>query len=73
MTHALVAILFFLGGYAVGSIHDYVDNIDHCTSYSTKHATWVGFRAISESNERRCFWVEDRFPNRVQHGVEVKR
>lgn len=73
MLKIAIGVFFFFGGYALGSIHDYVDKIDHCTSYKTKYATWVGYRAISEDYHRRCFWVEDRFPNRVKHGIEANR
>lgn len=63
-------VFVFFGGYALGSIHDYVDNIDHCNTYRAGSVTWVGYRAISDRNDRRCFWLEDRFPNRVRQGVE---
>lgn len=63
-------VFVFFGGYAFGSIHNYVDNIDHCTTYRAGSVTWVGYRAISDRNDRRCFWLEDRFPNRVKQGVE---
>ena len=63
-------VLTFLGGFAYGSLSHYVDNIDHCTTYRAGSVTWVGYRAISDRNDRRCFWLEDRFPNRVKQGVE---
>lgn len=63
-------VVTFMGGFAYGSLNHYVDNIDHCTSYTKSGVTWVGYRAISEDYERRCFWLESRFPYRVQQGVE---
>ena len=66
-------VLTFMGGFAYGSLAHYVDNIDHCTTYRQGATTWVGYRAISEDYDRRCFWLEERFPYRVQQGVEVKR
>jgi hypothetical protein len=66
------AILIFLCGFAYGSISHYVDNINDCNTYKQSSTTWVGYRAISADNQRRCFWVEDRFPNRVRHGVEIQ-
>jgi hypothetical protein len=67
-------ILAFMGGFAYGSLNHYVDNMTHCTSYTAKNGVkWVGYRAISNDYDRRCFWLEDRFPNRVQQGIEVNR
>lgn len=63
-------VFTFMGGYAYGSLAHYVDNIDHCITYTKSGVTWVGYRAISEDNDRRCFWLESRFPNRVRQGVE---
>ena len=62
------SVLIFLCGFAYGSMAHYVDNIADCTSYKG----WTGYRAISDDNQRRCFWVENKFPNRVKHGVEVQ-
>jgi len=45
----------------------------HCTSYTKSGVKWIGYRAISDDYDRRCFWLEERFPYRVQQGVEVKR
>lgn len=70
----LIFVFVFFGGYALGSMHDYVDKIDHCTTYTARNGVkWIGYMAISDDYERRCFWLEERFPNRVQQGVEVKR
>ncbi len=66
MRYILLSLFTFFGGFAYGSMANYVDNIDHCTSYQG----WVGYRAISEYNERRCFWLEKKFPYRVRQGVE---
>jgi hypothetical protein len=72
---ATLCLLFvFFGGYALGSIHSYVDKMTHCTTYTARNGVkWIGYRAISDDNDRRCFWLEDRFPNRVQQGVEVNK
>ncbi len=56
----------FMGGFAYGSLHGYVDNIDQCNSYKG----WTGYRAMSDYGERRCFWIENRFPYRIKQGVE---
>lgn len=68
MRYVILFLVAFFGGYAYGSLAHYVDNIADCTSYKG----WTGYRAISESNERRCFWLENNFPKRIKHGVEVK-
>ena len=74
MRDALLVLLFifvFMSGFAYGSLNNYVDNIDHCTSYTARNGVkWIGYRAISEDYERRCFWLEGRFPYRVKQGVE---
>ncbi len=61
----------FMGGFAYGSLNHYVDNMTECASFRQGSTTWVGYRAISDDYERRCFWMEDRFPNRIKQGVEV--
>jgi hypothetical protein len=66
-------VLSFLGGFAYGSLNHYVDNMTHCTTYRQGDITWVGYRAISEDYDRRCFWLSDTFPNRVRQGIEVGR
>ena len=66
MRYILLGLFTFFGGYAYGSLANYVDNIDHCTSYKG----WTGYRAISDNHERRCFWLENKFPYRVRQGVE---
>ena len=66
MKYVAVFLFAFFGGFAYGSLASYVDKIDHCTSYTG----WTGYRAISEDNQRRCFWLENRFPYRVRQGVE---
>lgn len=65
----LAMVFLFMGGFAYGSMLNYVDNIDHCTSYKMNGITYEGYRAISEDNHRRCFWVENRYPYRVKHGI----
>lgn len=72
MKMLLVSLIAFFGGFAYGSVNHYVDNMTDCTSFRQGNTIWVGYRAISDDYERRCFWVEDKFPNRVRHGVEVK-
>jgi len=66
MKYLLVGLFTFFGGYSYGSLSSYVDNIDHCTSYKG----WTGYKAISDNYERRCFWLENKFPYRVKQGVE---
>jgi hypothetical protein len=66
-------VFVFMGGFAYGSLNHYVDNMTHCTTYRQGDITWVGYRAISEDYDRRCFWLSDTFPNRVRQGVEVGR
>jgi len=67
----LVFIFAFMGGFAYGSLNHYVDSMDHCTSYTARNGVkWIGYKAISEDYERRCFWLENRFPYRVKQGVE---
>ena len=74
MMYAFVFIFAFMGGFAYGSINHYVDKMTHCTSYTARNGvTWVGYRAISDDYDRRCFWLEERFPYRVKQGVEVNR
>jgi len=73
MMYGFVFIFAFLGGFAYGSMNHYVDKMTDCTSYTKSGVTWVGYRAISDDYERRCFWLENRFPYRVQQGVEVSR
>lgn len=74
MRDALLVLGFvvtFMGGFAYGSIASYVDKMTHCTTYTAKNGVkWVGYRAISDDYDRRCFWLEERFPYRVQQGVE---
>jgi hypothetical protein len=55
-----------MGGFAYGSLHGYVDNIDHCTGFKG----WTGYRAMSETGERRCFFLENKFPYRIKQGIE---
>lgn len=63
-------IVVFMGGFAYGSFTNYVDKIDHCVSFKQNGVEWQGYRAISEDNRRRCFWLEDKYPYRVKQGVE---
>ena len=60
-------IIVFMGGFAYGSLANYVDNIGDCNSYKG----WTGYRAVSENNERRCFWIENNYPKRIKSGVEL--
>lgn len=70
----LLFIFVFMGGFAYGSLNHYVDNMTHCTTYTARNGVkWIGYRAISDDYDRKCFWLEERFPYRVQQGVEVKR
>jgi hypothetical protein len=72
MKDALIVLGFvftFMGGFAYGSLNQYVDSFDHCPSYLQSGVIWEGYRAISDNNERRCFWLEGRFPYRVRQGV----
>jgi hypothetical protein len=66
-------VLFFMGGFAYGSLNHYVDNMTHCTTYRQGDITWVGYRAISDDYDRRCFWLSNKYPNRVRQGIEVNR
>lgn len=66
MKYVILFLFSFFGGFAYGSLAHYVDNIDHCTSYKG----WTGYKAISDNYERRCFWLENKFPYRVKQGVE---
>jgi hypothetical protein len=66
-------VLAFMGGFAYGSLNHYVDNMTHCTTYTLNKVKWVGYRAISDDYDRRCFWLEEQFPYRVKQGIEVKR
>jgi hypothetical protein len=72
MKEAFITLGFvfaFMGGFAYGSLNHYVDSMNHCPTYKQSGVTWVGYRAISDENERRCFWLEQRYPNRVRQGV----
>jgi hypothetical protein len=73
MMYGFVFVFAFLGGFAYGSLNHYVENMTHCTSYRQGDTMWVGYRAISNDFDRRCFWLEDRFPSRVRQGVETNR
>lgn len=77
MKEALLVLGFvvtFMGGFAYGSMAAYVDKMTHCTTYTARNGVkWVGYRAISDDYDRRCFWLEERFPYRVSQGVEVNR
>lgn len=66
MKYLALFLFSFFGGFAYGSLHTYIDSIDHCVSYQG----WTGYKAISEQNERRCFWLENKFPYRVRQGIE---
>lgn len=70
MKIVFLCIFCFMGGFAYASMYSYVDNIDHCVSYRAGNTHWVGYRAISEDNTRRCFWLETKFPYRIKQGVE---
>lgn len=68
----IYTVFIFLCGYAYASIHTEIDKAVDCGSFNTKHALWEGYWAINQHNERRCFWLETRFPYRVMQGVNVK-
>jgi hypothetical protein len=72
MKEALLTLGFvftFMGGFAYGSLNHYVDTMSHCPTYKQSGVIWEGYRAISDNNERRCFWLEGRHPYRVRQGV----
>lgn len=73
MSYAFVFVFAFMGGFAYGSLNHYVDNMVKCTTYRQGDTTWVGYRAISDDYDRRCFWLQDGYPYRVRQGVEVNR
>lgn len=62
-------IVVFMGGFGYGSLGQYIEHIDECTSYTKKGVVWKGYRTISENNEKRCFFVEQEYPHRVWHGI----
>jgi hypothetical protein len=64
-------VFVFMGGFAYGSLNHYVENMTECTTYRQGDVTWIGYRAISDDYDRRCFWLSDTYPNRVRQGVEV--
>jgi hypothetical protein len=66
-------VFVFMGGFAYGSVNHYVDNMVECTTYRQGDITWVGYRAISDDYDRRCFWLSNKYPNRVRQGIEVNR
>ena len=57
-------VLTFLGGFAYGSLANYVGQVTTCGNMSG----WTSYIGISEENELRCFFVEDRFPRRIKQG-----
>lgn len=69
MKYVLAALFLFMGGFAYGSLAHYVDNQSDCAGYTKNGVRWEGYRAISDDNQRRCFFVEQRYPYRVWHGV----
>jgi hypothetical protein len=71
MMYGFVFVFAFMGGFAYGSLNHYVEYMVECTTYRQGDITWVGYRAISNDYDRRCFWLSDKYPNRVRHGVEV--
>lgn len=70
LKQVFIGLLCFMGGFAYCSMYSYVEYNDHCTTYKTNGVEWIGYRAINEGNERRCFWLESRFPYRIRQGVE---
>jgi hypothetical protein len=66
-------VFVFMGGFAYGSLNHYVEYMTECRTYRQGDITWVGYRAISNDYDRRCFWLSDTYPNRVRQGVEVGR
>jgi hypothetical protein len=71
MMYGFVFVFAFMGGFAYGSLNHYVEYMVECTTYRQGNTVWVGYRAISNDYDRRCFWLEDKFPSRVRQGVEV--
>lgn len=67
---SIIGIVIFMSGFAYGSLSQTMEHIDSCTSFNKNGVEWKGFRAISEDNERRCFFMEQRYPYRVWQGVE---
>ena len=65
----LGAIVLFMSGFAYGSLNHFSEHIDVCTSFTKKGVEWKGYRTISETNERRCFFVEQKYPYRTWHGI----
>lgn len=65
----LYSVFVFLCGYAYSAIHTEVDKAVDCGSFTTKQAVWHGYWAINAENERRCFWLENRYPYRIKQGV----
>ena len=63
-------ICVFMGGFAYGSLAHYSEYIDSCGSFTKNGVEWKGYRTIAQDNERRCFFVEQRYPYRTWHGVD---
>ena len=68
----LYSVFVFLCGYAYASVHTEIDKAVDCGSFKKSNVVWEGYWAISADNERRCFWLEKRYPYRVMQGVNVK-
>jgi hypothetical protein len=62
------AIAIFMGGFAYGSLNHFATYIDSCGSFTKNGTQWKGYRTIAEDNERRCFFVEQKYPYRSWHG-----
>lgn len=65
----LALIVVFMGGFGYGSLANYAEHIDECGSFEKKGVQWKGYRTIAQDNERRCFFMEQRYPYRIWHGV----
>lgn len=69
LRHALVACFSAFIGYSVAMM-----GVDHsvCGNYVGKHSDWYGWLSVKDG-VFRCFWIESRYPWRIQQGIiEVK-
>lgn len=65
------SLFLLVCGYALGTVHTDIDKRVECGSFTKHNAKWVGYFAMNDANERRCFWLENRYPYRVMQGVNV--
>lgn len=70
--YSTIAILSFIMGFIFNTVATPIANIDRCTDYTTTYSTWKGYIGLSYDGDVRCFWLEQRFPNRIRQGIEVK-